>query len=116
MFLTAKEQSEIQRWSRLAIQLNGAVDTRQYDHVTTDEIVNHLKQGDVFSFLERELPPQVWQISKLTDVDRHKLASHWKTFANGYEAQQFHVRQNGLALLVAYTLHLIAIVNTTVPR
>ena len=116
MFLTAREQSEIQRWSRLAIQFNGALDTRQYDHVTTDEIVNHLKQGDVFSFLERELPPHVWEISKLTDVDRHKLASHWQSLANGYEPQQFHVRHNGLALLVAYILHLIAIVNTTPPR
>ena len=115
MFLTASQQSEIQRWSRLAIQLNGALDTRQYDHVTTDEIVNHLKQEDVFSFLERELPPQVWEISKLTDVDRHKLASHWKVFANGFEPQQFHVHRNGLSLLVAYTLHLIAILHTTPP-
>src|SRR5262245_8072643 len=116
MFLTAREQSEIQRWSRLAIQLNGASDTRKYDHVTTDVVMSHLRDGDVFSLLERELPGDVWQISKLTDVDRHKLAAHWKTFANGYEPAQFHVRQNGLSLLVAYTLHLIDILHSTPPR
>ena len=106
-FDTEARKAEIRRWSRLAIQLNGMVDTRNYDHITTAVILNEIQNGNVFEFLIRELPRSVWEISKLTDVDRHKLSQHWRQFADAYEPQQFHVTQNGLALLVAYVLHLI---------
>lgn len=114
-FETEAQKGEIRRWSRLAIQLNGVVDTGQYDHITTAMIVSELQAGNVFDFLIRELPRTVWDISKLTDVDRHKLAQHWKQFAEAYEPQQFHVTRNGLALLVAYVLHLIDSYHTSLP-
>jgi hypothetical protein len=115
MYLSRSQQSEIQRWSRLAIQLNGAIDTGKYGHLTTEVIVRAVQDGSVFDFLSRELPEEVWRISKLTDVDRHKLSRHWKLMANGFDPSQFHVRQNGLALLVAYVLHLIDIFHATIP-
>jgi hypothetical protein len=40
---------------------------------------------------------------------------HWRTFATAYETQQFHVKRSGLALLVAYLLHLIQIRHVVIP-
>jgi hypothetical protein len=78
-------------------------------------MVGELQADRVFGFLERELPPSVWQISKLTDVDRHKLSRHWQGCAAGFEPAQFHVERNGLALLVSYILHLLDIIHVTPP-
>ena len=64
----------------------------------------------------RELPAGVWEISKLTDVDRHSLSQHWRQLATAYEPKQFHVSQNGLALLVAYVLHLLDVFHATIPK
>jgi hypothetical protein len=116
MFESESQRTEIQRWSRLAIQLNGAADSGNYDHVTIGVVLRELQHGDVFEFLTRELPDEVWQISRLTDVDRHKLSQHWKMFATAYEPKQFHVGKNGLALLVAYVLHLLDVFHATIPR
>ena len=115
MFETERQKREIQRWSKLAIQLNGAADTGNYEHITTDVIRRELTDGDVFAFLVRELPATVWEISNLTDVDRHTLSKHWKTMAEGFEPAQFHVTRNGLSLLVAYVLHLIEVRHFTAP-
>ena len=115
MFENERQKREIQRWSKLAIQLNGAADTGHYDHITADVIRRELTDGDVFVFLVRELPATVWEISKLTDVDRHTLSKHWKLMAEGFEPAQFHVTRNGLSLLVAYVLHLIEVRHFTAP-
>ena len=115
-FETESQKREIQRWSRLAIQLVGAADSGRFDHVTTDVVLRELQGRTVFEFLMRELPPSVWDIAKLTDADRHKLSQHWRVFAVSYEPQQFHVQRNGLALLGAYILHIIDILHTTIPQ
>jgi hypothetical protein len=116
MFETEKQKNEICRWSRLAIQFNGAADSGKYDHLTTAVILREVQGDNVFAFLARELPEEVWRISKLTDVDRHKLAQHWRLMAQGFEPQQFHVQRSGLSLLVAYLLHLIDIMHVTPPQ
>ncbi len=114
-FETSNDKRTIQRWCRLAIQLNGAADTGQYDHVSVPVVVKAARAGEVFTLLERELPPQVWTIAKLTDVDRHQLSGAWKLAAEGFEASQYHVQRNGLSLLVAYVLSLIDMAHTIVP-
>jgi len=101
VFETEDQKREIQRWSRLAIQLNGAADSGHFDHITTVVMLRELSKGSVFDFLARELPARVWEISTLTDVDRHKLSDHWRKLAAAYEPTQFHVSRSGLALLVA---------------
>ncbi|HET9831244.1 MAG TPA: hypothetical protein VFP91_06035, partial [Vicinamibacterales bacterium] len=98
-----------------AIQLLGASDSGTFDHITTELVIRDLQAGTLFDRLQRELPAAVWQISKLTDVDRHKLSEHWRMMAVAYDPAQFHVTRNGLALLVAYVLHLIDIGHTTIP-
>jgi hypothetical protein len=114
-FETESQKRTIQRWSRLAIQLNGAAECGRFDHITTTVIVQELRDDRVFEFLQRELPPKVWELSKLTDVDRHQLSKHWQMMAQAYEPEQFHVSRNGLALLVAYVLHLVDVMHATVP-
>ena len=114
MFQTDRQQAETLRWAVLATHLNGAVDTGKYEHISTATIMEQLRDGDVFAYLARELGSDV-DFTRLTDVDRHDLLRHWRTFAAGYEPYQFHVRRNGLALLVAYLLHLIEIRHVKIP-
>jgi hypothetical protein len=57
----------------------------------------------------------VWEIAKLTDVDRHTLSGIWKTMAEGFEPRQYHVERNGLALLVAYLLNIIDNWHAVIP-
>ena len=115
MFETEQQKRTIQAWSRLAIQLNGAAESGRFDHITTAAIVTELDRDQIFPFLERELPGSVWEIAKLSDVARHQLAQEWKMMARAYDPEQFHVSRNGLALLVAYILHMIDIRHTTIP-
>ena len=109
------QKGQFQRWIRLAIQLLGAADSGQFDHITTSVVVRELEQDRLFDLLVTELPASVWEISQLTDVDRHKLSRHWRMMAQAYEPKQFHVSRNGLALLAAYILHLIDVGPTTIP-
>ena len=104
---TPDQKRMIQRWCRLAIQLNGANDTGLYSHITVSAIVEEMTRGSVFELLKRELPPGVWNIVKLTDADRHILIKHWRGSAEAFEPRQFHVERSGLALLVATVVGLI---------
>lgn len=113
---TEEEKRSIQRWSRFAIQLNGAVESGQFDHITVSVIARELEQDRVWEFLVGELPAKVWNICKLSDVDRHQLAREWKMMSEAYDPEQFHVSRSGLALLVAYVLHMIDIRHATIPR
>jgi hypothetical protein len=116
MFETKKERAEIYRWMFLAIRLNGAVDGGKYDHVDTMTVLKHIEEGDIFEFLGRTLGADVdYALTKLTDADRHALLKYWRTFAGMYDIEQFHVARSGLALLVAYLLHLIHVRHATVP-
>jgi hypothetical protein len=74
-FETESQKRELLRWSRLAIQLNGAADSGHFDHITAAAVLRECQDGNVFEFLSRELPPSVWEVSKLTDVDRHSCRS-----------------------------------------
>lgn len=112
---TDDQKRTIQRWARLAIQLNGAVDTGNYAHLSVPVVQREVQTGDIFALLTHELPPRVWEIAKLTDVDRHTLANIWKMMADGFEPRQYHVERNGLALLVAYLLNLIDHSHAVIP-
>ena len=114
-FETEDQKRELQRWSRLALQLNGAADSGHLDHITVAVVLHELQGGNVFEFLSRELPAEVWEISELTDVDRYKLTQYWQTLATAYEPTQFHVSRSGLALLVAYLLHFFAVSHAINP-
>ena len=55
MYQTRVEQQETLCWAVLAAHLNGAADSRKYEHIDTDTIVRHIDHGDVFDFLRTEL-------------------------------------------------------------
>ena len=95
---------------------NDAADSAN-EHIDTDVIVRHIAHGDVFDFLRIELGQDVaYALGKLTDVHRHMLVKHWQTLARGFETAQFHVQRSGLALLVAYLLHLIQNRHVRIPQ
>ena len=117
MFETLEEQRETLRWAVLATHLNGAADSRKYDHIDTTLVLRHVEEGDVLEFLRQELGPDIdYTLGKLTDVERHMLLKHWRIMATRYEAYQFHVRRSGLSLLVAYLLHLIQNRHVQIPK
>ena len=116
VFQTIEQQNETLRWTVLATYLNGAADSGKYDHIDTAVILRHVEAADVFEFLREELGADVeYALAKLTDVHRHRLLQQWHTMATGFEADQFHVRRSGLALLVAYLLHLIQNRHVQIP-
>jgi len=117
MHQTIEQQNETLRWAVLATHLNGAADSGKYDHIDTALILRHVQAADVFEFLREELGADVEHaLSRLTDVHRHRLLQHWLTMATGFETYQFHVRRSGLALLVAYLLHLIQNRHVQIPK
>jgi hypothetical protein len=109
------KKREFQRWSRLAIQFLGSADSGKFDHLTTAVVTRALEEDRLFELLVAELPQSVWEISQLTDVDRHTLSQHWRLMAQAYDPAQFHVSRSGLALLAAYLLHLIDVGHATIP-
>ena len=117
MVQTNEEQIETLRWAVLATHLNGAADSGKYDHIDTAVILRHVQSGDVLEFLRQQLGADVdYALTKLTDVHRHRLLQHWHALATGFETYQFHVRRSGLALLVAYLLHLIQNRHVQIPK
>jgi hypothetical protein len=116
MFQTGKQQEETLCWAVLATFLNGAADSGKYEHLDTALILTHVHEGDVFEFLQEQLGADVdYALRKLTDVNRHALLKAWRMMAAGFEPSQFHVRRSGLALLVAYLLHLIQNRHVQIP-
>ena len=117
MFQSIEEQNETLGWALLATHLNGAADSGKYAHIDTAVMLRHVQAADVFEFLREELGSDVeYALGKLTDVHRHRLLQHWHAMATGYETYQFHVRRSGLALLVAYLLHLIGNRHVQIPK
>jgi hypothetical protein len=117
MYQTVDEQHETLRWAVLATYLNGAADSGKYDHIDTTMMLRHVHDADVFEFLRRELGNDIEAaLDRLTDAHRHMLLKHWQLFATGFETYQFHIRRSGLALLVAYLLHLIQNRHVQIPR
>jgi len=117
MHQTVEEQQETVRWAVLATRLNGAADSGKHDNIDVKSAVQHVQDGDVFEFLGRELGDDVDDaVRKLTDVQRHRLLQQWRTLATAYEPSQFHVRRGGVALLVAYLLHLIQNRHVQIPK
>jgi hypothetical protein len=116
MFQTIQQQNETLGWAVLALHLNGAADSGKYSHINTEVVLKHVADGDVFEFLRDQLGDDLeYALKKLTDVHRHTLVSSWRLMATAYDTSQFHVRRSGLALLVAYLLHLIQNRHVQIP-
>jgi len=111
-----EDRQETLRWAVLATHLNGALDSGKYDHIDPGAVLRHVLAGDLLEYLRRELGKDVsYALDKMTDAQRHRLLQHCRLMASAYEVTQFHVRRSGIALMVAFLLHLIQNVHVDVP-
>ncbi len=87
-----------------AFELNAAIDTGKYSHITTDEIRQRIESGDVFRYLESQFKSDA-DFSALTKEDRKEMIDEWESMANAIDAKRkFGVSNSGLCLLMAYAL------------
>ena len=108
----------------LAMRLNGAAGSRAHDRVTVGTVLRALADGNIFDYLDRDrnLPGSPVgegagiEMDGVAAPERVWLQEHWRRMAAGYEPGQFHVDRSGLALLVAYTLHLIYCLDYVPPQ
>jgi hypothetical protein len=111
-----ENREETLRWAVLATHLNGARDGGKYDHISPGDVLRHVQAGDLLEYLRRELGNDVsYALDKMTEPQRKRLLQHCRLMAAAYEVGQFHVQRSGLALVVAYLLHLIQNVHVDVP-
>jgi hypothetical protein len=118
MPLTLQDSQTVQlrRMLVLATHLNGAADTGKYSHITTDVVKREILAGRIFDFLARELDKDVASdLNKISEQERHMLSTAWRWAAEGFDTRQFHVERSGIALLVAYLLHIVSNGLTVVP-
>ena len=99
----------------LAMRLNGAAGSRAHDRVTVGTVLRALADGNIFDYLDREVGAGI-EMDGVAAPERVWLQEHWRRMAAGYEPGQFHVDRSGLALLVAYTLHLIYCLDYVPPQ
>ena len=92
-FETEDDKREMQRWSRLAIQLIGVADTGAADHITVEAIVREIDGPDVFAYLRRERRQRRstgWRAGSIAASRacrlRSRTASHVPSTANSNEA------------------------------
>jgi hypothetical protein len=111
-----ENREETLRWAVLATHLNGALDTGKYDHITPGDVLRHVLAGDLLEYLRHELGHDVsYALDKMTESQQRRLLHHCRLMAAAYEVGQFHIRKSGLALVVAYLLHLIQNAHVDVP-
>ena len=114
--LQDSETVTMRRMLVLATHLNGAVDTGRFDHITTDVVKREILAGGIFEFLARELGDDVAaDLNTFEEKDRHLISTAWRWAAEGFDTRQFHVEQSGVALIVAYLLHLVSNRLTVLP-
>jgi hypothetical protein len=70
--------------------LKPAVDSGNYDHITTDDVVRELAHGDIFAFLARALGTAV-DLSTYSDEERFTLVQAWRMHAYSSKPRQFGV-------------------------
>ena len=92
----------------IILELNAAVDSRNYDDITVEEANQHIEAEDVVEWLSGRVPEA--DLSLLTPDLRKEyhsgLAELRATYA-GDERDQWGVQNRGLCLLIAWTNELV---------
>lgn len=91
-------------------QINMAIDTEEYQHITIEDVENEIENGSLFSYLRKELNDHIdfslWKLdmeAALTNALYDILVVY-----KGKERRKFGIENSGLCLLVAWTLEVIA--------
>lgn len=87
----------------VAQQLNDALGTGLYQHITADEVWRHIDDGSIFRFLSDLLDIRI-PLSILTPADRLELLLEWTWMRGCVEPFRKDGDLNGLCLLVGYLL------------
>lgn len=87
----------------LAFQLNGALGTGKYDHITIEMTKDKIRDRTIFSYLLSQL--EYLDISLFSEDEKKELLDEWEDLADAVdEDRKMCVERNGLCLLVAYLL------------
>jgi hypothetical protein len=95
----------IRKLTALAFCLNVVIDGRKHENVTTEDLIAHIEDHTIFSFLSEFPDIAGWGVGGLSDDDKHHLLGEWQSMANAIDAERkFGVTENGICLLLAYVL------------
>jgi len=88
----------------MGFYVNGAIESKKYDHLTIEVIKEQIRKGTLFTFLEEELGNDI-DLSLWKNEDKEKMNEEWDSFANAIdESRKLCVENNGLSLIMAYIL------------
>jgi hypothetical protein len=83
-------------------QINAALDSGQYGHITVQDVQNHIESRDIFEYLKQQIE---FEAGLLTDEAKSKIIDQWLDMSLALNARRkFGVTKSGLALLIAYIL------------
>jgi len=93
----------------LLFEVNAALDTGKHEGFPTAGVKQHIRAGDLVTYLQNELSSDV-DLSFYKEETAAALVSELKDLeggVNGRERKKFGVERNGLCLLIAYLTELI---------
>lgn len=92
------------RMTKLALALNAAAGTDQYDDLTVNSVKEAIRAGTVMELLESRLGNAAG-LKVLNNGDREELLEEWRGLVdNATEESRLGVHRGGLNLLVAHLL------------
>jgi hypothetical protein len=99
---------KLQDLTYIILELNGALDTGKYDDIPMQVASQHIKAGDLVSWLKASVPDA--DLSLLTgefaDEYQSALADIYAGYA-GSERRKWGVERRALCLLIAWTNELV---------
>jgi len=92
----------------IILELNAALDSGKYDHVPMSEASQHIKSGDVISWLKREAPEIDLSLLREESAKEYEAAlGDIYGGCGGSERRKWGVERRALCLLIAWTNELI---------
>ncbi len=90
----------------LGFQLNTALSTRKYDHISIESIKGYIRSKSVFDYLIEQV--EDLRISLLTEDEKTELLEEWGDFIDCIdEKRKMGIENGGLCLLLAYVFQSI---------
>ena len=85
----------------LGFQLNTALSTCKYDHISIESIKSQIRTNSIFDYLVEHIADL--QLSLLTEDEKTELLEEWGDFVDCIEEKRkMGIENRGLCLLLAY--------------
>lgn len=89
------------------LYLNSALDSGEYDDISTEEVLRHIDNGSILEFLRERVPPAAGMVGQFDEKSglREWYVGHLQSLYDAYGGgeSKWGVRNKGLALLLAWT-------------